>query len=65
MRSRDIRDAALISTDMNLLNSPPRGTLVDGLPRAASIIVDICAPDMTVEWVFHLNSNSGAGSRVG
>ena len=33
---RDIHDGTLVSMHINLLNSPPRGNLVDGLPRAAS-----------------------------
>ena len=38
MQRLDIRDHALISVHMNLLNSPPHGNLVDGLPRAASFV---------------------------
>ena len=36
-RRLTIRDIALIRIDMHLLDSLPRGNLVDGLPRAASI----------------------------
>ena len=43
MLSCRICDNALISMRMNILNSLPRGNLVDGLPRAASTLNNFMA----------------------
>ena len=44
----------LFARAINLLNSPSRGYLVGGLPRAASM----------TEKVFYLNNNSAGGNRA-